>query len=142
VNFDDYLHIKRGSIYYWEDYSFKDGGERNKYWVTLNCMVNDYPINIVLPTSQVESHYYTNTDNLIDTVIIEVGESKYFFKKTIIDLKNITHEHQDKIEEAWNDGYLQYKGELEDELFARIEDTIRNAVTLSSMDKKEYLCVN
>jgi len=142
LHLDDYLHITRGSIYHWTAYSFNEDEEdnRNKYWITLNCNPNDFPINIVLPTSQANGRYYSNPNNLIDTVVIEENESVFFHKKTIIDLKNITHEHQNDIEEAWNDGYLKLQGELESDLFDRIKEGIRNAVTISPIDKKEYLC--
>ena len=139
---DDVLHITRGSIYYWIDYAFNENEEdnRNKYWITLNCTVNDFPINVVLPTYQGDNHYYNNQENMKDTVIIEANESEFFYKKTIIDLKKITHESNTKIEEAWNEGYLKYRGNLEEHLFLRIENAIRNAITLSPIDKKEFLC--
>lgn len=142
MHLDDVLHIVRGSIYYWTQYRFKENEEdsRNKYWVTLNCKVNDFPMNIVLPTSQVDKSYYDNPDNMRDTVVIEANESEYFHKKTFIDLKNIVYEHQTTIEEAWDAGYLKYQGNLEGYLFDRIENAIRNAITLSPMDKKELLC--
>ena len=142
MHIDDNLHITRGSIYFWKNYAFNENEEdnRNKYWITLNCKVNDFPINVVLPTSQNNNRYYSNQDNMIDTVVIEASESEYFSKKTIIDLKNITHESQDKIEEAWDLRYLQYCGNLEVDLLDRIEEAIRNAITISPMDKKEYLC--
>lgn len=142
MHLDDILHITRGSIYYWNDYSFNDNeiDNRDKFWITLNCEANGFPINVVLPTSQANGHYYSDTSNLIDTVVLEKDESQYFQKRTIIDLKNITHEHKDDIEEAWEAGYLQYLGELESQLFNRIEDGIRNAITISPIDKQEYLC--
>ena len=142
MHIDDILHITRGSIYFWENHAFNENEEdnRNKYWITLNCKVNDFPINVVLPTSQNNNWYYSNLNNMIDTVVIEASESEYFFKKTIIDLKNITHESKDNIEEAWDLGYLKYHGSLEVDLFGRIEAAIRNAITISPMDKKEYLC--
>jgi len=139
---DDVLHIVRGSIYYWTDYAFNEHEEdnRNKFWITLNCKVNDFPINVVLPTSQGDNHYYSNPGNMQDVVIIEAKESGYFYKKTIIDLKKIAHESKDKIEEAWEDGYLKYKGNLEEHLFGRIEKAIEDAITISPIDKNEYLC--
>lgn len=142
MHLDDILHVVRGAIYYWSNYPFNENDEdnRNKYWITLNCEVNAEPINVVLPTSQTNSRYYCNPDNMIDTIIIKEDESKYFSKKTIIDLKNIKNEHIDDIEEAWDLGYLKYYGNLEVHLFERIEEAIRNAVTISPLDKKEYLC--
>ena len=142
MHLDDILHIERGSIYYWTEYHFNENEEdnRNKYWITLNCKVNDFPMNIVLPTSQVDKSYYDNPQNMRDTIVIEATESKYFHKKTLIDLKNIIHERQTIIEEAWEAGYLKYEGKLESYLFERIEHAIQNAITLSPMNKKEFLC--
>jgi len=142
LHLDDILVIKRGSIYYWNNYEFNANADdnRNKYWLTLNCIVNDFPVNIVLPTSQINNHFYSQQDNLIDTVIIEANESQFFNKKTILDLKNITHEYEEVIKDAWGDGFLRYLGELESKLFTRVETAIRNAITISPMDKREFLC--
>jgi len=97
-------------------------------------------MNIVLPTSQVDKHYYNNPDNMRDTVVIEINESEYFYKKTLIDLKTIIYERRATIEEAWDAGYLKYQGKLESHLFDRIENTIRNSIMLSLVEKKEFLC--
>jgi len=44
------LMIERCTVFMWEDYIFQDTGEQSdrKYWVTLNCKINDFPINVIL----------------------------------------------------------------------------------------------
>lgn len=147
MNFTDLIgaqvHITRGSVYLWYEYPFMDSNDvRDKYWITLNCEINDFPINAILPTSQWNNHYYSREDNLIDTVIIEEGESSYFNKKTVIDLKNILIEDEIRIRDGIANNFLQYKGELENQIFERIENAIQSAITLSTIDKNEYLCID
>jgi len=147
VNFEDLIgvqvHITRGSVYLWHEYPFVDSDDvRDKYWITLNCEINDFPINAVLPTSQWNNHYYSREENLIDTVIIDKNESSFFAKKTVIDLKNILIEDEIRIRDGIENNFLQYKGELESEIFSRIENAIQSAITLSPIDKNEYLCLD
>ena len=94
----------------------------------------------MLPTSQWNNHYYSKEDNMIDTIILEASESKFFKKRTIIDLKNIVLEDEEQVKEGIECNLLKYLGELEPTLFQRIEEAIKNAITLSNFDKKEYLC--
>ena len=126
----------------WHEYPFEDDNDnsKDKFWITLNCEINGFPMNAVLPTSQYTNHYYTREENLIDTVIFEANESQFFYKKTIIDLKNIILEEEEQIREGIEQNFLKYLGELEPHLFQRIEKTIQNAITLSFFDKQEYLC--
>ena len=147
MNFEDLIgaqvHITRGSVYLWYEYPSIDSNDvRDKYWITLNCSINDFPINTILPTSQWNNHYYSREDSLIDTVIIEQGESEFFTKKTVIDLKNILIEDEVRIRDGIENNFLQYKGKLEGEIFERIENAIKFAITISSMDKDEYLCID
>ena len=102
------LIIHRCTIFKWEEYLFQDTGEiKDKYWITLNCKLNEFPINVILPTSQWDNHYYSKKNHMIDCVIIERGESKYFnAEKTILDLKNIISEEEHKVREAFEDGFL------------------------------------
>ena len=127
----------------WREYPFEDeDNSKDKYWITLNCKINDFPINAVLPTSQWSNHYYSKADNMLDTVVLEAHESQFFNKKTIIDLKNIVLEDEEQVKDGIECGLLNYLGELESNLFQRIEVAIQNAITLSNFDKKEYLCQN
>lgn len=140
---DAQVHIKRGSVYLWHQYPFTNSKDvKDKYWITLNCLVNDFPINAILPTSQWDNHYYTKKDNRIDTVIFEKNESEFFKKKTVIDLKNIIFEEESRVREGIENNFLKYQGLLEDNLFKRIEEAIRGAVTLSKIKKNEYLCID
>jgi len=147
VNFEDLIgaqvHITRGSVYLWYEYPFVDSDDvRDKYWITLNCKINDFPINAILPTSQWNNHHYSREENLIDTVIIERGESNFFNKKTVIDLKNILIEDEIRIRDGIENNFLQYQGELESDIFLRIESAIQSAITISTIDKNEYLCLD
>jgi len=58
---ENMLIIERCTVFMWQEYVFQDTGEeRDKYWVTLNCKINDFPINVILPTSKYGNHYYSN----------------------------------------------------------------------------------
>ncbi len=141
---DNYLYIERFSVFYWVNYEFYDGSpERNKFIITLNCKVNEFPLTIILPTSSEDSIFYSNPDNLTDCVIIKTGESEFFTykdKNTIIDLKNIQTEDKNIIEAIHNEGELQFKGILEVHLQNRITDAIANSITIDSYLIDEYLC--
>jgi hypothetical protein len=62
MNFDDLLRghllIHRASVFKWFDYTFGNGDSKDKFFITLNCSINDFPINAVLPTSQHDNHLY------------------------------------------------------------------------------------
>lgn len=135
------IHIKRGSVYKWYEYPFEDNDTaKDKYWITLNCEINGFPMNAILPTSQWNNHYYLREENMIDTIVFEANESQFFNKKTIIDLKNIVLEEEEQVKEGIKENFLKYLGELETNLFQRIEKAIEYAITISNFDKQEYLC--
>lgn len=136
------LIIHRCTVFKWEEYRFQDTGEiRDKYWITLNCKLNEFPINVILPTSQYDNHHYSNPKHLIDCVIINKGESQYFnAEKTILDLKNIVTEEEYKIREAFEGNYLFECGPLEDKLVKRLEKTIEEAQTLDPFFIDQLLC--
>ncbi len=48
------LIIQRGSLFHWENYEFEDNSKKNKYFIALNCKIQDSEINLVLPTSKIE----------------------------------------------------------------------------------------
>ena len=91
----------------------------------------------LLPTSQVDKY---EGNRFIDTVLITKGESRFFGKDTIIDLKNIQWDMECVIKQAIRDGKLKHIGMLEDNIISRIETAIRNAITLSQMDIRTLLC--
>jgi len=136
------LYVERCTVFKWYDYTFHETGEiRDKYWITLNCKINDFPINVILPTSQYNNNYYTNPINLIDCIIINKGESQYFdAEKTILDLKNIIKEEKYTIEEAYQDKYLIRLGSLESDICSKIEDTIKNSDLLEQHIINKLLC--
>lgn len=136
------LIIHRCTIFKWEEYRFQDTGEiKDKYWITLNCKLNEFPINVILPTSQWDNHCYSKKNHMIDCVIIERGESKYFnAEKTILDLKNIISEEEHKVREAFEDGFLCELGSLENNLVERLEKAINDSETLEPFFIDELLC--
>ena len=81
--------VQRFGVYHWESFLFTDGSSKDKFFVALNCTIGDIEINLVLPTSQYETKYENNARYLIDTVVMDKNESKFFVKKTVIDFKNI-----------------------------------------------------
>ena len=138
---DNHLIIIRASVFKWENFDF-NGCEapKDKFFITLNCKINEFPVNAILPTSQYNKYYYSKKESLIDTVLLEPNESRFFHLKTIIDLKNIIQKEEDEIHSAFNSEFLIYLGELEDEIFKRIENTIRNSDLIDPFKISEYLC--
>ena len=125
--------VYRFGVFHWQSFEFEDGTSKDKYFIAFNCNISDMEISIVLPTSRIEKY---SGSRLIDTVLIKSGESQYFSKDTLIDLKNIKVYEKEKIENAINNGKVKYLGCLEDFLIERIEDAISGAVTLSQKEKK------
>lgn len=144
MRLEDYLYIKRFSVYYWRNYEFHDASdERDKFIITLNCSVNEFPLSIILPTSNGAGAYYSNPLNLTDCVIIKSGESEFFTykdKNTIVDLNNIQTESKDIIETVHSEGELEYKGILEIDLQERIIQAIENSELIDGYLKDMYLC--
>lgn len=135
------LIIHRCSVFKWEEYRFNTGEIRDKYWITLNCKLNEFPINVILPTSQWDNHYYNKENHMIDCLVIKGGESQYFnAEKTILDLKNIISEEEHKVREAFEYGFLCELGPLEDNLVERLEKAIKDAETLDQFFIDELLC--
>jgi hypothetical protein len=69
--------IQRFGVYHWKSFEFEDNTQKDKYFITLNCKLNDMEIALVLPISQIEK-YQKFKNRIIDTVIINQNESKYF----------------------------------------------------------------
>ena len=141
---EDYLYIERFSVYFWRDYQFLDGSpDRDKYIITLNCKASEFPLSIILPTSKETGSYYSQSKNLEDCVIIDIGESEYFEYKhdrTIVDLKHIYKEDQEFMVAAHNANELSFKGILEKDLQERITKAIDNSVTLDGYEIDKLLC--
>jgi len=141
---EDGLFIERFSVYFWKDYQFQDSAEyKDKFVITMNCVVSEFPLTIILPTSKINGAFYSKPDNLVDCVIIDVGESKFFTYrdvKTVIDLKNIVEEDKEFIEAAYSEGEFQFLGILEVELQKRIIKAIEDSITLEEYLVNKYLC--
>ena len=131
--------IQRFGVYHWESFEFEDNTKKDKYFITLNCRLNDKDIALVLTTSQIEK-YQKFKNRLIDTIIINANESKFFKKDTLIDLKNIKYFEAVAIYDAVEKGKINYLGLLEEELIKRIEKAIKEAITLSNKIKRQLLC--
>lgn len=138
------LIVDRCTVFYWQDYYFEETDEyRNKYWITLNCKVNSYPISIILPTSKYEKNYKDKPDKLEDCVLIQQGESTHFDYSgiTVLDLKKIHEEEEYTIKEAYEEGFLIELGSMEDHICKRIEKTIRESDLLENYMIKKLLCI-
>lgn len=147
----DLSSIARGSVFVWFDYAFEDGSKKDKYIITLNCKVKDSITNtvktshiyIILPTSQYDKHYKDNPPNLLDTVILEPSECRFFNKedtKTVIDLKKIIFKEMDSLKEDISEKKLKFLGLIESIILKKIEDEIENAFTISQENKDILLC--
>ncbi|MBP1681044.1 MAG: hypothetical protein H6Q35_1383 [Proteobacteria bacterium] len=134
------LLVDRCTVFKWFNYEFKHD-KKDKFCITLNCKLNEFPINLILTTSRYDKHYYKQEKNMIDCVVIEKGESKYFnVEKTIIDLKNIFIMEEDKMMEAFEDEFLVLCGKLEEHLVTRLEKAIENSELLEPYKIKKLLC--
>jgi hypothetical protein len=131
--------IQRFGVYHWKSFIFEDNTKKDKYFITLNCKLSDKEIALILPTSQVEK-YKSVSNRLIDTIIIKANESRFFKKDTLIDLKNIKYFEANLIYEAVEKGKVNYLGILEKELIQRMENSIKEAITLSKKLKNQLLC--
>jgi len=131
--------IQRFGVYHWKSFIFEDNTKKDKYFITLNCKLSDKEIALILPTSQVEK-YKSVSNRLIDTIIIKANESRFFKKDTLIDLKNIKYFEANLIYEAVEKGKVNYLGILEKELIQRMENSIKEAITLSKKFKNQLLC--
>lgn len=123
-------------------YEFADGKSdpKNKFWLSLTCVYNDFPMYIVLPTSK--THKYVSGFPSLDTVLIKMGESEHFDEDTIIDLKQLKKQDEKTLLEACDLGKFNYVGQLESVLLQRIEEAIDSAVTLSPEIIDILLCKN
>jgi len=128
--------INRFGVYHWKEYVFEDGTSKDKYWVSLNCMINQKEYHAVLPTSKVEKHKF----NTIDTLIIPSGSSIHFKVDTLLDFKKLKINNKIEIEKAFTNNNFTYLGLLEQELQKKIEDTILNSETLSQILIDTLLC--
>ena len=133
--FDSNIIINRFGIYHWEEYSFEDNTKKDKYWIALNCSIDEVEYYAILPTSQIKRYY-----NKIDILYIHSLESKYFSKDTILDFKNIKINSKDEIERVFSSGKLVYKGLLEKSIRDKIEQTIKDAQTLTQDEINNLLC--
>lgn len=136
------LLVHRCTVFKWLEYEFEDTIEtRDKYCITLNCRLNEFPINIILTTSRYDNHYYSKPEHMIDCVVINSQESRYFnAEKTILDLKNIILEDESKIREAYENGFFIECGPLEHNLVVRLEQAIENSELLDPYKINKLLC--
>lgn len=128
--------INRFGVYHWTNFLFEDGTSKDKYFISLNCTIDDQDILVVLPTSQFDKKYKDSDYYLQDTVIIEADTSIYFDKKTVIDFKNIKTVNHQNI----NENLVNYKGLLEKDIIKEIETTIANSKLLTDKQIKTLLC--
>jgi len=137
--------IQRWGVYHWKVFRFKDGSMRDKFCIALVCKTyipeNESleEIPFILPTSQWEK-YERNPNWLVDTVILNPNESKFFPKKTILDLKNIQMVERKILKNAVKNGRLTFKGLLEEDICKKVEEGIKKAKTLSPLIKELLLC--
>ena len=131
--------IQRFGVYHWKSFEFEDNTSKDKYFITLNCKLNDREVALVLPTSQVNK-YQNNQNRFIDTILINPNESKFFIKETLIDLKNIKYFEAPIIYDAVERSKINYLGLLESKICERIENAIKEAFTLPPKLKKQLLC--
>lgn len=133
----------QGAVYYWKSYRFENEQTQDKFCIILSCKIGNYPVYVVLPTSQFDKHYKNRQDRLIDTVIIKANECKYFTQPvTVVDLKQIRKEEEEEIDKAVKEGKLEYRGILEERIIRRIKTAVENSETVSGEVINAILCKN
>jgi hypothetical protein len=130
------LVIGRFGVYHWKQFIFEDGSVRDKYWIALNCTINQKEYHAILPTSKIVKHKF----NTIDTFVIEANKSQYFKVSTLLDFKNIQINSKEEIETAFHKGNFDYLGLLEKEIQSEINKVIANSITLSEILINTLLC--
>lgn len=130
------LFVNRFGVYHWKEYMFEDQTTKDKYWISLNCTIDQKKYHAVLPTSKVEKNKF----NTIDTLIIEANSSTYFKVVTLLDFKKLKINSKNEIHKAFENGKFEYLGLLEKELQDKIENTILHSETLSQILINILLC--
>ena len=132
----NFLVISRFGVYHWKQFIFEDGSVRDKYWIALNCTINQKEYHAILPTSKIVKNIF----NTIDTFVIEANKSQYFKVSTLLDFKNIQINSKEEIEIAFQKGNFDYLGLLEKEIQSEINKVIVNSITLSEILINTLLC--
>lgn len=132
------LFINRFGVYHWCEYTFEDGSSKDKYWISLNCFIEQVEYHAILPTSKVEKNKF----NTIDTLTIKENSSQYFKKETLLDFKKLTINNKDEISKAFTGDKFRYLGLLEQSIQDEIISTIENSLTLSEVLIATLLCTD
>lgn len=130
------LFLNRFGVYHWKEYILEDKTTKDKYWLSLNCMIDQEEYHAVLQTSKVEKYKF----NTIDTFIITANSSSHFKVDTLLDFKKLKINTKSEIQKAFENNKFEYLGLLEKEIQKQVEDTILNSETLSELLVNTLLC--
>lgn len=130
--------LSRGSILFWRGYPFRDGTVGDKMVLLLSECVEDRCYVVVLPTSQIQ-HYVTGRREMVDTVCFPKGESSWFEKDTVVDLKRYDEVSVEDLAPHFVSGAAKKIGELDGTDMTKIIEVVKNAETLSPRVQKHIL---
>ncbi|MBI3617738.1 MAG: type II toxin-antitoxin system PemK/MazF family toxin [Candidatus Omnitrophica bacterium] len=129
--------LKRGTVIRTQ-YRFPDGSKRNKYLIVLNYNVGGPTIIFVFTTSQTEFYKKYPQFNP-DILALQAGTVPFFAKETVIDCRQVYKLSRDRLKENFQDGLLQFAGELSPSHLAKVDQIIRKSRFISPDDKKYIL---
>ena len=121
--------LKRGTVIRTQ-YQFPDGSTRNKYLIVLNQNVSGPTIIFVFTTSRTEFYKKYPQFNL-DILALPAGTVPFFAKETVIDCRQVHKLSRDRLKGNFQEGLLQFAGELSFEHLSRIDGIIRRSRFMS-----------
>ena len=129
--------LKRGTVIRTQ-YQFPDGSTRNKYLIVLNHNISGPTIIFVFTTSRTEFYKKYPQFNP-DILTLPVGAVSFFIKETVIDCRQVHKLSRDQLKRNFQEGLLQFAGELSANHLTRVDQIIRKSRFISSDDKKHIL---
>lgn len=124
---------RKGDVLFWENFPGKEKS-KDSYFVLLTDCVNDKFL-MARTTSRI--YYYFNGPLAKrvehDIVFIKSGETKLFVKDTIIDLTSFRWFSVNQLAKLLG-GTIKKKGRLSGELIKRINQCVKQSVTISERD--------
>ncbi len=128
----------QGTVLFWKGYPFSDGTVGDKMVLLLSDCVGDKCYVTVLPTSQIQ-HYITGRRELVDTICFPKGDSTWFDRDTVVDLKRIKEVSVEDLAPHVISGAATKLGNLDEADMAKIIDAVKNAETLSLRVQQDIL---
>ncbi len=129
---------RKGDVLFWENFPGKEKS-KDSYFVLLTDCVND---KFLMARTTSRTYYYFNGPLAKriehDIVFIKNGETQLFAKDTIIDLTSFRWFSVNQLAKLLGES-LKKKGQLSKKLIERINQCVKQSVTISERDIKTIL---